>query len=206
MKTFLEYCDEMSEAFVSGGKKYTFGFGKYYCDGKKISKEEYYAAKPKNDKNSQKPQSSKGKVWTAKELKDKMKKDVSKKNISKMSCNDLLGQPYTLTFESGKLNKLINSYSKKGYKELSDIIKNYDVGAYIEFDSKNLENGDEGYNQLVKIDKNTWKIIDFYNDDLTITNDKLTNWLSDRDTYFDKDDYRPAGIRDITITSTKQMM
>ena len=39
MKTFLEYCDEMSEAFVSGGKKYTFGFGNYYCDGKKISKE-----------------------------------------------------------------------------------------------------------------------------------------------------------------------
>ena len=206
MKTFLEYCDEMSEAFVSGGKKYTFGFGNYYCDGKKISKEEYYAAKPKDDKNPKEVKSSKGKVWTAKELQDKIRKDVAKKNISKMTCNDLLSQKYTPTFQSGNLNKLIGSYSSKGYKELSDIIKNYDIGAYIEFDSKNLVNGDEGYNQLVKIDKNTWKIIDFYDDNLTITDDDLTNWLSDRDTEFSKDDYRPAGIRDITITSTKQMM
>ena len=51
MKTFLEYVNEsktenVQENFTANGKKYTVVFGKYYCDGQKITKDEYYAAKP----------------------------------------------------------------------------------------------------------------------------------------------------------------
>ena len=43
MKTFTEYLNE-GRGFELGGKKYSSGFGRYTCDGKSISKEEYMKA------------------------------------------------------------------------------------------------------------------------------------------------------------------
>lgn len=43
MKTFKEYLNE-GKGFELGGKKYSSGFGRYTCDGKSISKEEYMKA------------------------------------------------------------------------------------------------------------------------------------------------------------------
>lgn len=53
MKTFLEFLKEQIDegtgpGFMAGGKQYYVNFGRYYCDGKRISKEEYHAAKPDN--------------------------------------------------------------------------------------------------------------------------------------------------------------
>ena len=43
MKTFTEYLNE-GKGFELGGKKYSSGFGRYACDGKSISKDEYMKA------------------------------------------------------------------------------------------------------------------------------------------------------------------
>ena len=43
MLTFTEFINE-GRGFELGGKKYSSGFGRYTCDGKSISKEEYMKA------------------------------------------------------------------------------------------------------------------------------------------------------------------
>lgn len=50
--TFTIVGGALHENFVSGGKKYTYSFGRYYKDGEKISKDEYYAAKPKDEEET----------------------------------------------------------------------------------------------------------------------------------------------------------
>lgn len=92
MRTFLEFIEEqINEAgFEVGGKKYTFSFGRYYCDKKQISKEEYYAAKPSKTVNVKKNQ-----------------------NIDKISTQEIPFQASEIENSINKINKEVQNASKK---------------------------------------------------------------------------------------------
>lgn len=74
MLSFTEFINE-GKSFIYGGKKYSSGFGRYTCDGKSISKEEYLkiSDKYKFEKKYPTPEEEKPQVYTptAKEIKNR---------------------------------------------------------------------------------------------------------------------------------------
>ena len=127
MKTFLEYINEqLNEAgFEVGGKKFLFSFGKYYRDGERITRDEYWDAKEKAGLGSKPIKQAKSTAKPKKEINKKYSTYTSKpgtdeyhneklNNIKKF-LDDTVGNYFKPTWANpdGKPNKIVqtNSYT-----------------------------------------------------------------------------------------------
>ena len=132
MKTFTEYLNE-GRGFELGGKKYSSGFGRYTCDGKSISKEEYMKAsaqykgeKPVSTTNTSKQSQQKQEIPAYQPTeKSAINTAISDKNYD--FINDVI--PFYVAQNEKRFNNLDKSLNKsvlmKGtvYRKVRDAIQ-----------------------------------------------------------------------------------
>lgn len=181
MKTFLEYINEqINEAgFEVGGKKFLFSFGKYYKDGERITRDEYWEAKEKAGLGSKPVKQAKPSVKPQKEVNKKYSTYTAKPgtdeyhdekmgNIKKF-LDDTVGNYFKPTWSNpdGKPNKIVKTNS------CTYELQTHDGTTKFKFQTNTIQSGD--FRVIGDLEDNT-VVVGAADDPETAFKKFQTNW------------------------------